>query len=368
MAFITEFKSPEGEKLPIAASTLVTVEVPAAGSADKGNWMQAAESTPAPYNQQAGHNAPKHSAVIPHCTDPSVFTDHGLRIDYEEQLQGWVLWIDSLPAEACTLTLLFINHSTEGTPCVLPALGGDTLEQAKAYTDEQRLGYTEPAKVLTFDISNYTEEDYVMGVWAKISDEPVDLSKVAEVMVDAGEELVFSDLTVGVLPDGVPLQIPHSCLFGELEGEPVPLVLTLDTTDLSLVGTYVIADAFRGYIKFAEVVHKIDEKYLPSGGGLPVVELTTNFLVSLENGEPVTLSAEECAQIDAAVALSDYLLLKMAFTIIPTVLNASVDGKVAAAAYFPGTFPLTQDPVYVFLEKRDVDWVGYVEAVPFFEG
>lgn len=123
MPFVTHFKDTDGNQLPIAASTLATVEIPAAGSADKGDWHQAAESTTAHYNQQAGHNAPKNSAVIPHCTDPSVFTDHGLRIEYEEQLQGWVLWIDSLPETACTLTLLFINHSTEGTPCVLPALG-----------------------------------------------------------------------------------------------------------------------------------------------------------------------------------------------------------------------------------------------------
>lgn len=121
MPFITEFKSPEGEKLPIAASKLITVEIPAAGG-NLGDWSQAAASG-AWYNQQACLNAPRDSAVIPHCTDPSVFTDRGLRIDYEEQLDGWVLWIDSLPAEACTLTLLFINHSTEDTPVVLPALG-----------------------------------------------------------------------------------------------------------------------------------------------------------------------------------------------------------------------------------------------------
>lgn len=123
MPFVTHFKDTDGKQLPIAASTLVTVEIPAAGSADKGGWMQAAQDTTEHYNQQAGHDAPKHSAVIPSCTDPSVFTNNGLRIEYEEQLQGWVLWIDSLPETACTLTLLFINHSTEDTPVVLPALG-----------------------------------------------------------------------------------------------------------------------------------------------------------------------------------------------------------------------------------------------------
>lgn len=129
MPFVTHFKDTDGQQLPIAASTLVTVEIPAAGSADKGGWMQAAQDTTEHYNQQAGHSAPKSSAVIPSCTDPSVFTDHGLRIEYEEQLQGWVLWIDSLPAEACTLTLLFINHSTEDTPVVLPALGGGASDE-----------------------------------------------------------------------------------------------------------------------------------------------------------------------------------------------------------------------------------------------
>lgn len=92
---------------PGEASQQFTVEIPAAGSTDKGDWMQAAESTTKHYNQITVHNAPKSSEVSLTCTDPSVITEHGLTINYEEQLDGWVLWIDSLPATACTLTLLF---------------------------------------------------------------------------------------------------------------------------------------------------------------------------------------------------------------------------------------------------------------------
>ena len=104
-----------------AAALRYTVEIPEAGGST-GDWVQAAPDG-AWYNQQALYSAPTNSAVLPSCTDPTVFTDHGLRIVYEEQLDGWVLWIDSLPENACTLTLVFIPCGNETEPCVLPALG-----------------------------------------------------------------------------------------------------------------------------------------------------------------------------------------------------------------------------------------------------
>lgn len=121
MPFVTHFESPEGERLQIVATELVTVAVPAAGSADLGDWRQTTGGTY--YMENTFTDATAACAVLPHCTDPSAITDHGLRIEFDEQFQDWVLHIDSLPAEACTLTLLFINHSTEDTPCVLPAMG-----------------------------------------------------------------------------------------------------------------------------------------------------------------------------------------------------------------------------------------------------
>lgn len=132
MPFVTHFKSPEGEQLQIAASELVTVEIPAAGSDDLGDWRQTTGGVY--YMENTFTDATAACAVIPHCTDPSAITNHGLRIEFDEQRQDWVLYIDSLPETACTLTLLFINHSTEDTPCVLPALGVDA--EARAAVDE----------------------------------------------------------------------------------------------------------------------------------------------------------------------------------------------------------------------------------------
>lgn len=121
MPFVTHFKSPAGEDLQIVAAELVTVEVPAVGSADLGDWHQGAGD--AYYMQNTFTDAPANCAVLQSCTDPSAITNHGLRIEFDEQFQDWALWVDSLPETSCTLTLLFINHSTEDTPVVLPALG-----------------------------------------------------------------------------------------------------------------------------------------------------------------------------------------------------------------------------------------------------
>ena len=140
MPLVTHFESPTGEKLLIAGASALKVEIPAAGSDDLGGWEPAADGGPY-YDQEAAAGAPKNSAVLPSCTDPSAITDHGLRIEFDEQLQDWVLWIDSLPETACTFTLLFINHSTEDTPLVLPALG----------VGGSGIGLDEVQKIVTLD-------------------------------------------------------------------------------------------------------------------------------------------------------------------------------------------------------------------------
>lgn len=135
MSFVTHFKSPEGQDLQIAASELVTVEIPAAGSADLGNWRQ--NGAEGQYSCQSFTDATAACVVLQSCTDPSVFTDNSLRVVYEEQLQDWVLWIDVLPETACTLTLLFINHDTEDAPMVLQALGVDAVARKQNYAITQ---------------------------------------------------------------------------------------------------------------------------------------------------------------------------------------------------------------------------------------
>lgn len=119
MPLVTHFKSPEGEKLPIAASELAVVEIPAASSTDLGGWSDVA--TPGKYTRTLDLAAPADSAILP--SDQSLITDHGLTITHDAQGEQWVLQLDSLPAEACTLTLLFIHCENGGQPLVLP-LGG----------------------------------------------------------------------------------------------------------------------------------------------------------------------------------------------------------------------------------------------------
>lgn len=197
MPFVTHFKNTDGQELPIAASTLITVEIPAAGSTAKGDWLQAADSTTEHYNQQAAVNAPKSSAVIPHCTDPSVFTDHGLTINYEEQLQGWVLWIDSLPETACTLTLLFINHSTEGAPCVLPVLGGGGASGGGGL------------QFLELSTGAYGEPTWGTNAWLLNEEDSAALSDAAEKEQPLIMKLYFSETAYAVQVAGFIMYDPY---------------------------------------------------------------------------------------------------------------------------------------------------------------
>lgn len=128
MPLITHFMDQEGEEFPIAAAELATVWVPAADAESVGDWEQMAGG--AYCLRRPFTNAPAARAVLQVCTDPSAITDHGLRVEYDRQMQNWVAWVDSLPETACALTLLFINHSTEDTPCVLPVLGVDAAARA----------------------------------------------------------------------------------------------------------------------------------------------------------------------------------------------------------------------------------------------
>ena len=110
MPYITHFKSPEGEKLPIAAATQYKVVIPAAGSEDLQGWsdtMVTGKITRVLLDPSAD------SVILPSCADPNVFTDHGLTITYDEQGEQLVLQLDSLPDAEAVLYLL-VQHAVEG--------------------------------------------------------------------------------------------------------------------------------------------------------------------------------------------------------------------------------------------------------------
>lgn len=97
---------------------LVTIEVPAAGAASKGDWIESVNGSY--YRENTFTDAPAGSAVLQTCSDVKAFTENGLRLEYNHD---WEIRIDSLPAAACTMFLLFIPHDVEDEPCIFPPLG-----------------------------------------------------------------------------------------------------------------------------------------------------------------------------------------------------------------------------------------------------
>lgn len=100
------------------SAELVTIEVPAANAADKGKWIESADG--GYYRENTFTDASASSAVLQSCTNVKAFTENGLRLEYN---YDWEIRIDSLPATACTMFLLFIPHDVEDEPCIFPPLG-----------------------------------------------------------------------------------------------------------------------------------------------------------------------------------------------------------------------------------------------------
>lgn len=97
---------------------LVSINVPAASATDKGKWIKGGAG--GYYMENTFTDAPAGSAAFQSCTDVKAFTENGLRLEYKDD---WEIRIDSLPATACTMFLLFIPHDVEDEPCIFPPLG-----------------------------------------------------------------------------------------------------------------------------------------------------------------------------------------------------------------------------------------------------
>lgn len=172
-----------------------------------------------------------------------------------------------------------------------------TLSAAKAYTDKQRIAYTEEGKVI-FEanltkaegepISGYTGEGKIY----------LEEGKVYEVTLDSGTHsakcnaLIANGMNVLVLGNA-------SIVGGEDTGESFTVASRIDDGRI----IFVAADFSGGTsvtIKTAEIVHKIDEKYLPSGGGLPVVHITSltmTDIVGLGNNSSIAISDSDAAAL-----------------------------------------------------------------------
>lgn len=111
---------------------LVTIEVPAAGSVNTGDWIKGGIGD-SYYMENTFTDASASSAVLQSCTNVKAFTENGLRLEYKND---WEIWIDSLPESSCVLSLLFIPHNVEDEPCIFPPLGvgGNNGDPGTYYT------------------------------------------------------------------------------------------------------------------------------------------------------------------------------------------------------------------------------------------
>lgn len=143
----------------------------------------------------------------------------------------------------------------------------ETLELSKAYTDSQRLGYTD-SNIYTFD-GNLDGKVYVndgdMGTFVKVSDNCPNLNTLISIhCLASGQEmeLVAADCTVNEA------DMVNTINYG---GMIIAIVFATDMYDDSVLivekGLYVFYDAasnsYVAHVEFSEVVHPIDQKYLP---------------------------------------------------------------------------------------------------------
>ena len=109
MPFITEFKSPDGKTLPIAAATFYTLTVPAATAEDKGAWM-GSEATGYSWLKQLEGVTDDH-IVLP-SGDATLVTDCGLNVSFSQGILS--LYVEHLPSVAKILTVTILNAVNGG--------------------------------------------------------------------------------------------------------------------------------------------------------------------------------------------------------------------------------------------------------------
>lgn len=219
MPYVTHFKSPEGEMLPIAAATQYKVVIPAEGSEDLQGWsttMVTGKFTRVLLDQSDD------GAVLPYCPAPNLFTDHGLTITYDEQGKQLVLQLDSLPAEACTLELLFIACDNNGKLLVLPALGKEAVESTE---------------ILTFDsveeMNAYEAEE---GAIAMVPSEGESGNSYNEIHIES------------VLTSGIALSSEYGDILDMTLNDMKPVRLTC-YLDESVLGLFMVANGLLTFVR-----------------------------------------------------------------------------------------------------------------------
>lgn len=200
-----------------------------------------------------------------------------------------------------------------------------TLTMAKKYTDSQRLAYAsyETTDTIGFDGEIADKATFpgeileTSGTYVHVSDRVFDGGYARTAHIKTAGGLIYSttNLRVDKADDDTWL------LFGTAFSTERLLALSFVSSTAEqlgipagtyvwtgeITGTYCYLHSVYGY--FTETIHPIDPKFLP-GVCLPVVEVTS-APYSFEEGNIVSLTAEESARFNAAVGASDFVLIKI---------------------------------------------------------
>lgn len=199
-----------------------------------------------------------------------------------------------------------------------------TLAMAKAYTDRQRLAYSEGEELASFQLTLNADMGMCMGV--NMGSIGLEVGKTYTVTTDSGSYTAVCKELQGVLVLGnAYLTNPEGF---DNTGETFCVVEMDDGAGLMTVAL----DANNGaHMKVStETIHPIDPKFLP-GVCLPVVELSTEFVPP----EYVAVTAEESAQLEQAAA-----------TGLPIVVRATFMGMTLAEVFTCVSSPDSPVPVY----------------------
>lgn len=268
-----------------------------------------------------------------------------------------------------------------------------TLALAKRYTDSQRLAHTE-TKTITWDrnidgmevvMLEENAENNVYYRAVKVSDDPVELTKdsvrhleIFSVQFE-GEEYECSEslsvnLDEAIFASGKGM---NYLILDQFGGNPAVIVAPQDITGTDDEGNEIVfitkglwfADFYANSTTYCitsmtvDEIHRIESKYLPIGGGLPVVTITT---APDRIGDEFVLTEEESKQLDTAAATNSPCIINCAMaddgtqTTIANFVNAYGNGYMYWATLMPqvdGDGDVYQ-PYLVFFKDHTVDhWV-----------
>lgn len=185
-----------------------------------------------------------------------------------------------------------------------------TLAMARAYTNSQRIAYSEgESKTLTWDGDTTNVEDLIDVSAVKLTDDLVDLNTASSVtlkLFDGGTETLKKDQFLVVEEDGAQLLVFP-------DDERVLLIsIPAEVEGVNGTGLYVHLHEpdiyrFESVTIGTEVIHPIDPKFLP-GVCLPVVELETEII---PDGSNIELTEAEGNALTATVATGLPIVLKL---------------------------------------------------------